>query len=262
MRPLEDVRIIAVEQYGAGPFGSVHLADLGADVIKIEDPRVGGDVGRYVPPYAEGEDSLFFEAFNRNKRSLSLDLTTDAGRAVFEDLVRTSDAVYSNLRGDVPAKMRITYDDLKHLNPAIVCCSLTGFGMTGPRSTEPGYDYVLQAPGGLDGPDRRPRRAALEVGAVDGGLQRRLRRRDRAARRHPRRAPRRGRDGLRREPLRHRDRPAHLPGRLAPQPRLPADPDAAVRASLAGAVPGVRGQGRLARGRLRQGEVLAAARRW
>ena len=91
MKPLEDVRVVAVEQYGAGPFGSVHLADLGAEIIKIEDPRVGGDVGRYVPPYAEGEDSLFFEAFNRNKRSLSLDLTAPAGRRVFDDLVRTSD---------------------------------------------------------------------------------------------------------------------------------------------------------------------------
>ena len=80
-KPLSDIRIIAVEQYGAGPFGSMHLADLGAEVIKIEDPRVGGDVGRYVPPYGEGEDSLFFETFNRNKRSLSLDLTTSAGRA-------------------------------------------------------------------------------------------------------------------------------------------------------------------------------------
>ena len=76
MRPLADIRIVSLEQYGAGPFGSVHLADLGAEVIKIEDPRVGGDVGRYVPPYAEGEDSLFFEAFNRNKSSLSLDLAT------------------------------------------------------------------------------------------------------------------------------------------------------------------------------------------
>ena len=131
MKPLEDVRIISLEQYGAGPFGSVHLADLGAEVIKIEDPRAGGDVGRYVPPYAAGEDSLFFETFNRNKKSLSLDLSTPAGRAVFEDLVATSDAVYSNLRGDVPAKMRIRYADLAHLNPAIVCCSLTGFGMTG-----------------------------------------------------------------------------------------------------------------------------------
>ncbi|HYH72826.1 MAG TPA: CoA transferase [Nocardioides sp.] len=174
MRPLADVRIIAVEQYGAGPFGSVHLADLGADVIKIEDPRVGGDVGRYVPPYAEGEDSLFFEAFNRNKRSLSLDLTTEAGRAVLEDLVRTSDAVYSNLRGDVPAKMRITYDDLKHLNPAIVCCSLTGFGMTGPRSTEPGYDYVLQALAGwmdLTGdPDGPPSKSGLSMVDYSGGF--------------------------------------------------------------------------------------------
>ena len=69
MKPLEDIRIISLEQYGAGPFGSVHLADLGAEVIKIEDPSVGGDVGRYVPPYSEGEDSLFFETFNRNKKS-------------------------------------------------------------------------------------------------------------------------------------------------------------------------------------------------
>ena len=77
MKPLADLRIIAIEQYGAGPFGSVHLADLGAEVIKIEDPATGGDIGRYVPPYQEGEDSLFFEAFNRNKLSLSLDLPTD-----------------------------------------------------------------------------------------------------------------------------------------------------------------------------------------
>ena len=136
MKPLQDVRIIAVEQYGAGPWGSVQLADLGAEVIKIEDPSVRGDVGRFVPPYAEGEDSLFFEVHNRNKRSLSLDLASPEGRAVFEDLVRNADAVYSNLRGDVPKKIGITYDDLKHLNPAIVCCSLSGFGMSGPRVKE------------------------------------------------------------------------------------------------------------------------------
>ncbi len=106
MRPLEDIRIIAVEQYGAGPFGTLHLADMGADIIKIEDPRAGGDVGRYVPPFQEGEDSLFFETFNRNKRSLSLDMTTDAGRQVFEDLVRVSDAVYSTR--DVPAAASCT----------------------------------------------------------------------------------------------------------------------------------------------------------
>lgn len=174
MRPLADVRILAVEQYGAGPWGSVHLADLGAEVIKIEDPRVGGDVGRYVPPYNGGEDSLFFESFNRNKRSISLALDTPAGRAVFEDLVRESDVVYSNLRGDVPAKMGLLYDDLKHLNEAIVCCSLTGFGMTGPRSSEPGYDYVLQGLAGwmdITGePGGPPTKTGLSMVDFTGGF--------------------------------------------------------------------------------------------
>ncbi len=144
MRPLQDIRILALEQYGAGPFGSLHLAHLGAEVIKIEDPAAGGDIGRYVPPYAAGEDSLFFETFNRDKRSICLDLRNPSGRKVFEALVGRADAVYSNLRGDVPARLRIRYQDLSHLNPTIVCCSLSGFGMTGPRQAEPGYDYVLQ----------------------------------------------------------------------------------------------------------------------
>ncbi|MBG6106908.1 CaiB/BaiF CoA-transferase family protein [Frigoribacterium sp. CG_9.8] len=174
MKPLEDLRIIAIEQYGAGPFGSVHLADLGAEVIKIEDPASGGDVGRYVPPFQQGEDSLFFEAFNRNKRSISINLNTEAGRTVFHDLVRVSDVVYSNLRGDVPAKIGITYNDLRHLNPAIVCCSLSGFGMTGPRSAEPGYDYVLQGIAGwmdLTGePSGPPTKSGLSLVDYSGGL--------------------------------------------------------------------------------------------
>jgi crotonobetainyl-CoA:carnitine CoA-transferase CaiB-like acyl-CoA transferase len=167
LRPLEDVRIIAVEQYGAGPFGSVHLADLGADVIKIEDPKTGGDVGRYVPPHQVGEDSLFFETMNRNKRSLSLDLSSAAGREVFDDLVRVSDAVYSNLRGDVPARLGLRYQDLCHLNAAIVCCSLSGYGMTGPRAAEPGYDYIIQGMAGwmsLTGePDGPPTKSGLSL---------------------------------------------------------------------------------------------------
>jgi len=165
--PLADLRIIAVEQYGAGPFGSSHLADLGAEVIKIEDPSVAGDVGRTVPPYANDGDSLFFEAFNRGKKSVALDLNNSAGRRVFEDLVRRSDAVYSNLRGDVPAKIGITYRDLAPINPAIVCCSLSGYGMTGPRSNEPGYDYVVQALTGwmdLTGePDGPPTKSGLSL---------------------------------------------------------------------------------------------------
>ena len=173
-RPLADVRIVAVEQYGAGPFGSVHLAELGADVIKIEDAASGGDVGRAVPPYQSGDDSLFFQAFNHDKRSVTLDLANAAGRAVFEDVVRTSDAVYSNLRGDVPAKLRLRYADLAHVNPRIVCVSLSGFGMTGPRASEPAYDYILQGLAGwqsLTGdPDGPPTKSGLSVVDYSGGL--------------------------------------------------------------------------------------------
>jgi crotonobetainyl-CoA:carnitine CoA-transferase CaiB-like acyl-CoA transferase len=174
VRPLEDVRILAVEQYGAGPWGSVHLADLGADVIKIEDPRSGGDVGRYVPPFQHGEDSLFFEAFNRNKRSISLDVTSASGREVLHELVAASDVMYSNLRGDVPAKLGLRYDDLKHVNPRIVCCSLSAYGMDGPRAKDPGYDYIIQ---GLTGwmdltgePDGPPTKSGLSLVDFSGGF--------------------------------------------------------------------------------------------
>jgi crotonobetainyl-CoA:carnitine CoA-transferase CaiB-like acyl-CoA transferase len=143
-RPLSDMRVIAIEQFGAGPWATLQLAELGADVIKIEDPQQGGDVGRYVPPFQQGEDSLFFETFNHHKQSISLDLRTDAGRAVFLKLATKADAVFSNLRGDLPHRLGLTYDQLKHVNPSIVCCSLSGFGMTGPRAAEPAYDYVLQ----------------------------------------------------------------------------------------------------------------------
>lgn len=174
MLPLTDVRIIAVEQYGAGPFGSMHLADLGADVIKIEDPRSGGDVGRYVVPFQEGEDSLFYETFNRNKRSLSLDLSTPAGRGVFRDLVRVSDAVYSNLRGDIPKRLGLTYARLRDVNPRVVCCSLSGFGMSGPRHAEPAYDYILQGLAGwmsMTGePDGPPTKSGLSLVDYCGGI--------------------------------------------------------------------------------------------
>src|SRR5829696_487884 len=102
--PLADIRVLAIEQFGAGPWATLQLADLGAEVIKIEDPASGGDVGRYVPPFQEGENSLFFETFNRNKKSISLDLRHEEGRERFERLVRVSDVVFSNLRGDQPEK--------------------------------------------------------------------------------------------------------------------------------------------------------------
>jgi crotonobetainyl-CoA:carnitine CoA-transferase CaiB-like acyl-CoA transferase len=171
--PLADLRVLAVEQFGAGPFGSVQLADLGATVVKVEDPASGGDIGRYVPPFSAGEDSLFFETFNRGKRSISLDLRSEAGRAVLHDLVEHVDAVTSNLRGDQPRRLGITYEDLRHRNPRIVCASLSGFGTTGPRAAEPAYDYVLQAITGwmsLTGePDGPPTKSGLSLVDFAGG---------------------------------------------------------------------------------------------
>jgi crotonobetainyl-CoA:carnitine CoA-transferase CaiB-like acyl-CoA transferase len=142
-------------------------------VIKIEDPTVGGDVGRYVPPFQDGEDSLFFETFNRGKRSVSLDLRHPGGREVLEDLARSANVVFSNLRGDQPAKLRLRYDDLKDINPRIVCCSLSGFGMTGPRAAGGGYDYIVQGLAGwmsLTGePDGPPVKSGLSLVDLSAG---------------------------------------------------------------------------------------------
>ncbi len=146
--PLDGVRILAVSQFGAGPFATLNLADLGAEVIKIEDPASGGDVTRYVPPVIDKADSLYFQAFNRGKKSIGINLKDPDGISVFHQLVKLSDAVFNNLRGDLPARLGLTYDQLKHLNPAIVTCSLSGFGRTGPRSKEPGYDPIMQAMAG------------------------------------------------------------------------------------------------------------------
>ncbi|MBN3763477.1 CoA transferase [Burkholderia sp. Ac-20365] len=166
--PLSGVRIVAVEQYGAGPFATQHLADLGAEVIKIENFREGGDVGRSVGPHFFGEgDSHFFEAFNRNKCSLTLDLKKPEGREVLLDLVKTADAVFNNLRGDLPVKLGLTYDQLKAANPAIVCAHLSAYGRTGSRASWPGYDYLMQAEAGYlsvtGEPDAPPARFGLSI---------------------------------------------------------------------------------------------------
>lgn len=166
--PLAGIRIVTVEQYGAGPFGSMYLADLGAEVIKIENPHTGGDVGRGSGPFFLGEgDSQFFQTFNRNKQSLSLDLKQAEGRAVFERLVGSAHAVLNNLRGDQPEKLGLTYAALRHLNPALVCAHLSAYGRDNERSTWPGYDYLMQAEAGymhLTGePDGPPTRMGLSM---------------------------------------------------------------------------------------------------
>jgi len=170
--PLDGIRILSVEQYGAGPHGSLYLADMGAEVVKIEPPattgRPGGDSSRHAGPHFLGEnDSEFFQTFNRNKRSLTLDLKNPEGRRIFHALLPGFDAVMNNLRGDQPEKLGLTYEALKEIKPSIVCTHLSAYGRKGSRANWPGYDYLMQAEAGyleITGePDGPPTRMGLSI---------------------------------------------------------------------------------------------------
>jgi len=166
--PLDGLRLIAIERFGAGPYGSGHFADMGADVIRIEHDGSGLDAARTVGPYfLDGGDSLFYQAFNGNKRSLSLDLKHPEGREVLERLVASADGLIDNLRGDQAEKLAITYDGLKAHNEKIVCAHISAYGREGERKSWPGYDYLMQAEAGflsLTGePDGPPTRFGLSM---------------------------------------------------------------------------------------------------
>ncbi len=165
--PLAGFRILTAEQYGAAPYGTLFLAQLGAEVIKIEPPQ-GGDTARAVGPhyFREGE-SLYFQTFNAGKRSLTLDLRRPEGQAVLHRLVKGAHAVANNLRGDIPSRLGLDYKALAAHNPAIVCAHLSSYGRDNPRAAWPGYDYLMQAEAGflaLTGePDAPPTRFGLSV---------------------------------------------------------------------------------------------------
>jgi crotonobetainyl-CoA:carnitine CoA-transferase CaiB-like acyl-CoA transferase len=174
--PLEGLRILAATQLGAGPFAMMFLSDLGAEVIKIEDPGTGGDEARRVPPYADAvaRDGLYYQAFNRGTRSLTLNLRHPEGQRLLRRLAARADAVYNNLRGDLPEALGLDYGSLRDVNPRLVCCSLTGFGRTGPRRSEPAYDYLLQAYAGFMSvtgePDAPPTKCGISIVDFSGGI--------------------------------------------------------------------------------------------
>ena len=163
MKPLQGVRIVSVEQFGAAPYGTMLLADLGAEVIKIENAAIGGDPSRKTGPYMLGaNDSEYFQAFNINKKSVAIDLRTAEGKAALKALVSGADALVNNLRGDLPAKMGLDYKALAAVNPALVCVHVSAYGRDNERASWPGYDYLMQAESGLmhltgepDGPPSR-----------------------------------------------------------------------------------------------------------
>ena len=174
-QPLKGFRVLSAEQYGAGPYGTMFLAQLGADVIKIEPPK-GGDTARHVGPHwLREQESLYFQSFNLNKRSLTLDLRSDEGREILHRLAKDAHVMANNLRGDVPAKIGLDYASLKDVNAAIVCAHVSAYGRDNERAKWPGYDYLMQAEAGfcaLTGePDGPPVRFGLSMVDFMSGTQ-------------------------------------------------------------------------------------------
>lgn len=174
--PLAGLRVLAFSQLGAGPFGMMMLSDLGAEVIKIENPETRGDEARTVGPFADAtaRDGLYYQSFNRGTRSLALNVRHPQGRALLHRLVPGVDAVYNNLRGDLTVGLGLDYGTLGWFNPRLVCCSLSGFGRTGPRAGEPAYDYLLQAYAGFMSvtgePDGPPTKCGISIVDFAGGI--------------------------------------------------------------------------------------------
>ena len=172
-QPLTGVRILDLSQMLAGPYGTMILGDLGAEVIKIEKPGEG-EIGRGMPPHFFHGESVYFLSVNRNKRSLTLDLKAKEGLDIFYRLVKVSDVVYDNFRPGVLEKLRIDYETVKKINPRIISCSVTGYGQTGPFKDSPAFDLIIQARGGIMSytgePGQMPVRMGAPMGDLGGGL--------------------------------------------------------------------------------------------
>ncbi len=172
--PLAGIKILDLTHFLSGPFCAMILGDLGAEVIKIEDPAHPDDA-RSVPPYQVNGQSTYYLSLNRNKKSLTLDLKSSKGLEVFDELVKShADVVLDNFRPGVTRKLKVDYPRLRQLNPRIICCSISGYGQTGPYAERPGYDYLMQALSGtmsLTGePDQPPAKTGVSVVDHIGGI--------------------------------------------------------------------------------------------
>src|ERR1700681_729768 len=146
--PLVGVRILDLSRILSGPFPTMIFADLGADVIKLENPRTGDDTREWAPPY-QGDQSAYFLSVNRNKRGVAVDLKTEPGRDIALRLADRADVLMENFRPGTAGRLGLGYDALAARNPRLIYASISGFGQTGPYANEPGYDAIAQALGGL-----------------------------------------------------------------------------------------------------------------
>ena len=177
MKPLNGIKVIDLTHMLAGPYAGMVVADLGAEVVKIE-PLVTGEMTRGLlktdPNYSYKEFGAYFLTLNRNKKSVSLDLKSEIGLEIFYQLVKSADVVLNNFSAGVVKKLKIDFETLNTINPKIITCSITGFGETGPHSSRPAYDQIVQAYSGgmsITGPDvNTPTRAGIPIGDLGSGL--------------------------------------------------------------------------------------------
>ena len=177
MKPLNGIKVIDLTHMLAGPYAGMVIADLGAEVVKIE-PLVTGEMTRGLlktdPNYSYKEFGAYFLTLNRNKKSVSLDLKSEIGLEIFYELVKSADVVLNNFSAGVVKKLKIDFETLNNINPKIITCSITGFGETGPHSSRPAYEQIVQAYSGgmsITGPDANtPTRAGIPIGDLGSGL--------------------------------------------------------------------------------------------
>jgi crotonobetainyl-CoA:carnitine CoA-transferase CaiB-like acyl-CoA transferase len=171
--PLSGTRVVDLTRALAGPYCTLLLGDMGADVIKIELPGSGDETRQWGPPFVAGESS-YFMSVNRNKRSVTLDLKSSAGLGALRRLVSSSDVLVENFRPGTMDRLGLGHEQARELNPSLVFCSVSGFGQTGPRSRQPAYDAILQGMGGvqyLSGePDGGPTRVGVPIGDISAGM--------------------------------------------------------------------------------------------
>jgi len=171
MQPLNRIRVLDLSRVLAGPYCTMVLGDLGADVIKVESPQ-GDETRSWGPPFAEGE-SAYYLCVNRNKRSIVVDFKTAEGRDILGRLIQQSDVLVENFRPGSLTRFSLDFESASALNPNLVYCSITGFGQTGPLREKPGYDFMIQAMGGLMSftgePDGEPMKVGVAVADLFAG---------------------------------------------------------------------------------------------
>lgn len=170
--PLEGFKVLDLSRTLAGPYATMMLADMGADVIKVEEPKFGDESRRFMPP-KWNDESCYYLAANRNKRGITVNLKAPEGIEIIKELVKDADVLVENFRTGTMEKLGLGYDVLKDINPRLIFCSISGFGRTGPEKDRAGYDVLLQAFGGLmsiTGEEDQPAKAGMSIADITAGM--------------------------------------------------------------------------------------------